>query len=72
MIGGDIVAEGSINELYDMLFWILQSGSSGYLNGDVNLDGQVDNQDKNDIWFENLDRETRYHNKKFYVEYYNI
>jgi len=59
MIGGDIVADGSINELYDLLFWILHSGSSGYLNGDVNLDGQVNNQDKNDMWFENLGEETQ-------------
>jgi hypothetical protein len=59
MISGDIVADGSIDEIYDVLFWILQSGSSGYLNGDVNLDGQVNNQDKNDFWFENLGNETQ-------------
>jgi len=30
-----------------------RSGSAGYMNGDFNCDGQVNNSDKNDIWAPN-------------------
>ncbi len=59
MYGGDLVPDGEINDLYDILFWILETGTSGYLNTDANLDGQINNQDKNDYWFKNLGSETK-------------
>lgn len=33
--------------------WDPESGSKGYLGGDMNMDSQVDNEDKNDHWYEN-------------------
>ena len=54
LIGGDINADGIINELDASQSWSQQAGLSGYLNGDIDLDGQVNNPDKNDWWVENL------------------
>jgi len=59
MIGGDVNADGFITEPDDLLIWILEAGTTGYLNSDMNLDGQVNNLDKNDHWFENLGKETQ-------------
>ena len=49
MIGGDMNADGTINNI-DYNLWSTVVGSKGYLQEDTNLNGQVDNQDKNDIW----------------------
>jgi hypothetical protein len=54
MISGDADGNGTI-ELPDKIQqWTDQSGNTGYLNSDVNLDGQVNNNDKNDWWLKNL------------------
>jgi hypothetical protein len=34
-----------------------QTGTTGYFMGDGNMDGQVDNQSKNDLWLSNLNAE---------------
>jgi uncharacterized protein (TIGR02145 family) len=31
--------------------WVEQAGESGYRTGDFNMNGNVDNEDKNEIWF---------------------
>jgi hypothetical protein len=54
MIGGDADAGGSINEADLTTNWMTQAGLSGYLQSDVNLDGQSDNPDKNDLWLYNI------------------
>jgi hypothetical protein len=36
-----------------------QAGKTGYLPADLNLDGQVDNRDKNEIWLKNLGKESQ-------------
>ena len=59
MIGGDANADGIINESDGIQSWIPQAGTAGYVNGDINLNGQVNNPDKNDIWFENLNQESQ-------------
>ena len=59
MIGGDANSDG-INNLLDLIqIWVHQAGTEGYLNGDMNLDVQVDNSDKNDIWYWNFNKETQ-------------
>jgi uncharacterized protein (TIGR02145 family) len=52
MIGGDVNADGVINAS-DKPFADGQAGKNGYYSSDLNLDGQVNNMDKNDIWYEN-------------------
>ncbi len=59
MIGGDANADGIVDEQGDKLIWAPESGRSGYLNGDLNLNGQTDNIDKNDNWHKNLGKETQ-------------
>lgn len=52
MTGGDANANGAVNTV-DKDFWNIHVGKKGYLLYDFNLDGQVDNQDKNDVLIEN-------------------
>jgi len=53
MFGGDANGDG-FTESGDLVFnWYGKAGETGYLAVDFNLDGQVDNQDKNDIWTPN-------------------
>ena len=49
MIGGDANADGIVDSS-DKSIWAVQSGTSGYKPGDFNLDGEVNNQDKNEVW----------------------
>jgi len=52
MAGGDIDANGTIN-FSDVFQWRINTGKKGYLPGDLNFDGEVNNPDKNDIWIKN-------------------
>ncbi|MCD4695778.1 MAG: hypothetical protein K8S16_06010, partial [Bacteroidales bacterium] len=53
MIGGDANADSSVDG-NDYTIWSLNVGSAAvYDQIDLNMDNQVDNQDKNDIWIEN-------------------
>jgi poly-gamma-glutamate capsule biosynthesis protein CapA/YwtB (metallophosphatase superfamily) len=52
MAGGDADASGSV-DMADKILWETGSGANGYLPADLNLDGQVNNQDKDDIWILN-------------------
>ncbi|MCB2219005.1 MAG: hypothetical protein KQI35_01330 [Bacteroidetes bacterium] len=54
MMGGDsngsgLVATGDLSN-----DWTPAAGKPGYKPADFNLDGQLDNKDKNDIWYFNL------------------
>ena len=53
MAGGDGVADGHINLSDKNFSWEPDVGKTGYLDGDFNMNGQTDNQDKNDVWFSN-------------------
>lgn len=53
MAGGDADASGQIDINDKTDIWNLQSGESGYLMSDFNLDTQVDNLDKNEILYIN-------------------
>ena len=54
MIGGDANADGAV-DVSDKVFWSGQAGTTGYKSGDFDLNGQVDNLDKNDIWVGNYE-----------------
>jgi len=52
MAGGDLDANGIV-DIADKSAWELISGATGYLPEDIDLDGQINNPDKNDIWSSN-------------------
>jgi hypothetical protein len=58
MISGDFNADGIIDET-DKAQWDNQSGQSGFLSSDQNLNGEADNVDKNEGWLINLNREAQ-------------
>jgi len=58
MYSGDGNSDGII-EPSDKTVWANDAGRSGYRQGDYNLDAQVNNPDKNDIWHPNLDKESQ-------------
>jgi pyocin large subunit-like protein len=43
----------------DKSIWSSVAGENGYLSSDTDLDSQVDNKDKNDIWTGNLNEQTK-------------
>jgi hypothetical protein len=53
MFAGNASKNGVIDAA-DYTVWNNQVGTPGYKSGDHSLDGQVDNNDKNDTWVENL------------------
>jgi hypothetical protein len=53
MFGGDSDADGTVGNLDIDTNWSSETGNAGYLSSDLNLDGQSDNKDKNDIWVSN-------------------
>jgi len=53
MIGGDGYKDEIINVSDYNPTWTGYAGESGYLKGDYNLDKNVNNQDKNDLWYFN-------------------
>ena len=54
MYGGDGNANSAIELTDETTVWEPQAGTIGYKQGDFNLDGEVNNPDKNDSWVENL------------------
>jgi len=56
-IWGIFAANGNAGGLIDNLdlidIWEQQAGEAGYKSGDFNMDIEVDNKDKNDIWVPN-------------------
>ncbi|MBN2175141.1 MAG: hypothetical protein JW731_13485 [Bacteroidales bacterium] len=54
MVGADGDPNGTIDIDDKTLSWLAQAGLKGYLSGDFNLDIQVDNKDKNEIWVGNV------------------
>ena len=48
---------GTINELDITEPWNNQAGQPGYQKSNLNQDTQVDNKNKNDIWFFNYGKE---------------
>ncbi|MCF8403929.1 MAG: C10 family peptidase [Bacteroidales bacterium] len=54
LFAGDADANNTIDFSDKTSIWENQAGESGYLNGDVNLDGFVNNPDKNDLLLPNI------------------
>ncbi len=54
MYGADGKPDETINNLDRTSVWAIQVGTRGYNAGDFNLNGQVNNPDKNGIWVPNL------------------
>ncbi|MCD4698423.1 MAG: hypothetical protein K8S16_19530, partial [Bacteroidales bacterium] len=52
MYGGDANADGEVNTA-DKTTWQGQAGTSGYKSADLDMNGQADNPDKNDLWLNN-------------------
>jgi hypothetical protein len=50
LYGGDGNSLGTIDMDDISLIWKVEAGRQGYHNGDFNLDSQVNNMDKNEIW----------------------
>ena len=55
MIAGDANGDQIIDD-NDRILWQNQAGTQGYNPSDLNLDGQVNNIDKNDIWHSNKNK----------------
>ncbi|MBN2175827.1 MAG: lamin tail domain-containing protein [Bacteroidales bacterium] len=53
MVGGDGNNSRTINDEDKISVWQLLVGFRGYIQADYDLDGEIDNQDKNDIWLNN-------------------
>ncbi len=52
MVGGDSDGDGDVDAA-DKTAWTTNAGTKGYKGSDFNMDTQVSNQDKNDIFVEN-------------------
>lgn len=50
--------DGTVDNL-DKTVWTGSGGTTGYLPADNNMDTQVDNKDKNDIWLPNIGEGTK-------------
>ena len=53
MIGGNSDGNGDVDMNDKDVNWTNEAGNAGYYGSDLNLDTQVNNPDKNDIWDEN-------------------
>jgi hypothetical protein len=58
MMAGDGDANGTINMNDKLTEWQLQAGNKGFMSEDYNMDGQVNNPDKDDCWVPNLNKGT--------------
>jgi len=57
MYAGDANADNVVNDLDKTGSWLTEAGLTGYLNSDLNFDGQSNNMDKNDIWQANYNEQ---------------
>ena len=53
MIAGDADGDGIIGSIDKTAIWANQTGKSGYISGDLNLNAQADNVDKNEVYLNN-------------------
>ena len=58
MAGGDADANGTV-ENADKTIWLQNAGTAGYNASDYNMDIQINNNDKNDIWFKSIGKDSR-------------
>lgn len=53
MYAGDADGSSQVNASDISPKWETDAAKKGYFGGDMNMDSQVDNKDKNDVWFPN-------------------
>lgn len=58
MVAGDGNPNNIIN-INDKVLWAAFAGRAGYFSADLNLNGQVDNPDKNEVWQINLNKNSQ-------------
>jgi hypothetical protein len=56
--GGDFDGDGDVDD-FDKAAWASTAGTPGYQESDFNMDNQVNNQDKDDVWVENITLESQ-------------
>jgi len=54
MMSGDGDGDGNVTELDIQNVWYLHAGESGYNAADFNMDGEIENPDKDDQWLPNF------------------
>ena len=59
MVAGDADASNTIDMTDKTEVWNLQAGRKGYLSGDLNMNAEVDNFDKNGYWLPNMGEESQ-------------
>ena len=60
MVSADGLCDGIINMDDKTTVWTNESGHSGYNSGDFDLDANVDNKDKANFWYQNMDYGTQF------------
>jgi len=58
LYSGNGNADGTINT-DDKTIWTTQAGEEGYKSADFDMDGQVNNPDKNDYWLDNQTKQSQ-------------
>jgi len=58
LIGGDANSSANVSSEDKTLEWENTVGNSDYIPSDLNLDGQIDNKDKDEFWLPNLGKGT--------------
>jgi hypothetical protein len=58
MVGGDANSDGDVNAS-DISAWSNEAGAAGYHKGDMNMDAQVNNPDKNDVLINNTGKSSQ-------------
>jgi uncharacterized protein (TIGR02145 family) len=59
MLGGDCDASGRVDILDKNDFWNANAGVAGYYASDANMDTEVNNPDKDDIWLQNKNEKAK-------------
>jgi hypothetical protein len=59
MVSGNGDANGIIDANDKTISWEIQAGESGYFQGDYNMDSQIENKDKDDFWFFNINKQSQ-------------
>jgi len=54
MVSGDGLCDGVINIDDKIVVWEIEAGNSGYHSADFNMNGNIDNKDKNGYWKPNI------------------
>ena len=54
MVAGNGVCDNEINNTDKTNCWMIEAGLSGYYYGDFDLNGNVDNKDKDEHWVDNI------------------